>query len=606
MVTRHEVHAPISGSVVTITSDRGMRVTEGETLSIIESMKLEHPVMAPVSGIIDSINRDAGDVVSEGDLLFIIIEQIENSSSVAYESNAVEDLVDRLDEVAVRRHLTTDGARADAVDRAHSRGRLTAREKVSMLVDDGTFREYGTFVIAAQRARRSTRDLIENTPADGLISGVATINAGQVSNAVRTVVLAYDFTVLAGTQGAQNHRKTDRLLDIASRERLPVVLFADGGGGRPGDTETPGKAGLDVPTFASFARLSGSVPLIAIVSGYCFAGNAVLAGLCDVIIATRNAHLGIGGPAMIEGGGLGVVPPDGIGPVSIQSPNGVIDVVVDDDATAVQTAARYLAFFQGTLADWEAPDQTPLRSVIPANRRRVYEVRTIVDTIADRGSALELRKDFGRSIVTTLMRVEGRSVGVLASDPGHGGGALDTDSSDKAARFVRLCDAFGVPIVSLIDTPGIMVGPAAESEATVRHASRLFVAGANASVPIMAFVVRRGYGLGAMAMAGGGFKETSFTVAWPSATVGPMGIEGSVTLGYRKELETMDDSTERDRRYNELVADAYDDGTALNAATWFDVDEVIDPVDTRAWIASTLRTASTGRDGKDTLMLDTW
>lgn len=574
---------------------------------MIESMKLEHPITAATAGTVGTVHVAIGDVVSEGDVLLGLHHAEHVTEPDSAQPDLLPDRSARLVEVTVRRDLTTDAARPEAVERIHSMGRSTAREKIEALTDHGSFREYGTFVIAAQRARRTIDDLVSNTPADGLVTGIGTINA-EVFDVVdtRAAVLAYDYTVLAGTQGAQNHRKTDRMLEIARQRDLPLVIFADGGGGRPGDTETTGKSGLDLSTFAAFARLSGKVPLVSVVSGYCFAGNAVLAGMCDVIIATQDAHIGAGGPAMIEGGGLGIVEADQIGPVSTHAPNGVIDVVVPDDDAAVAAAKAYLAFFQGSKAEWVVPDQLQLRTSIPDNHKRVYDVRQIVTTIVDDLSVFELRRDFGRSIVTALARIEGRSIGIIASDPGHMGGAIDADASDKGARFMQLCNAFDIPILSLVDTPGIMVGPDAEKDATVRHASRLFLAGANADVPVMAVITRRGYGLGAMALAGGGFKETAFTIAWPSATIGPMGLEGAIQLGYRKELEAIQDPHERERRYDDLVAAAYDDGKALNAATWFDVDEVIDPADTREWIATFMRgrppTRTWGRAG----FVDTW
>lgn len=601
-----QLQAPLTGTIITVDVAAGDVVSAGTRVCLIESMKLEHPVTAPVAGTVTHVHVSPGLTVTEGDVLVEIAPGTEvpatREADVPNDEHGAE-----LAEVEERRHKTTDAARPEAVERIRSLGGRTAREKVEALVDGDTFHEYGTFTIAAQRARRSMDELIERTPADGLVTGIASVNGDLFSPAASLVaVLAYDITVLAGTQGVMNHKKTDRLLDIARERRLPVVLFADGGGGRPGDTETITKTGLDVPTFAAFARLSGSVPLIGIVSGYCFAGNAILAGMCDVIVATQRAHIGAGGPAMIEGGGLGVVAPDAVGPVDVQYPNGVIDILVEDDASAIEAVKRYLAYFQGSVGVWEAPDQVPLRSAIPSNHRRAYDVRSIISTLADTDSVLELRGAFGRSIVTALARVEGVPVGVMANDPSAGGGAIDSDAGDKGARFIQLCDAFGIPVLSLVDTPGIMVGPDAEREATVRHASRLFVAGANARIPIMAVITRRGYGLGAMAMVGGGFKESVFTIAWPSATLGPMGLEGAVRLGYRRELEAIDDPDERATEYDRLVASAYEDGKALNAATWFDVDEVIDPADTRSRIATILRSSDSERDRGQRPHIDTW
>jgi acetyl-CoA carboxylase carboxyltransferase component len=586
-----DLRSPITGTVVAITAQIGAAVSAGDTVCVVESMKLEHLVTTHVSGAILRLGIRVGDIVSEGEILASV--DVSASSDAAPSDRATPVVLPHpdIDELYDRRIVVSDDGRPDAVARMHDAGKLTAREKVSLLLDGNDAFEYGAFAIAAQRARRPLEHLITHTPADGLVTVVGSINADLfASEDSLAAVLAYDTTVLAGTQGVQNHRKTDRLLDIAAQRSLPIVLFADGGGGRPGDTETVGRSGLDVPTFASLARLSGAVPLVAIVSGYCFAGNAILAGMCDVIIATSGAHIGAGGPAMIEGGGLGTVSPDEIGPPDMHAATGVIDVLVEDDAAAVATARMYVGFFQGRVGSWQHADQSTLRMSIPREQRRAYDVRSIIETISDADSVLELKRAYGRAMITSLARVEGSPIGILANDPMHTGGAIDAAAADKGRHFLELCASFDIPVVSFIDTPGIMVGADAEREATVHHASRLFVAGAQTGTRLMAVVTRRGYGLGAMAMAGGGFKETTFTVAWPSATIGPMGLEGAVTLGYRRELDAITDDAARQERYNELVAAAYDDGKAINAATWYDIDEVIDPADTRKWIAAFLRT----------------
>jgi acetyl-CoA carboxylase carboxyltransferase component len=407
----------------------------------------------------------------------------------------------------------------------------------------------------------------------------------------RCIVMSYDYTVLAGTQGLQNHRKKDRLFEIAARDRLPVVLLAEGGGGRPGDTDGSGVAGLDCRAFEYFARLSGLVPLVGIVSGYCFAGNAALLGCCDVVIATAGTSLGMGGPAMIEGGGLGVYHPADVGPLEVQVRNGVVDVAVEDEAEAVLVAKRYLGYFQGASKDHEHADQRLLRTLVPENRLRVYDVRAVIETLADVGSTLELRRGFGAGMVTALARVDGRPLGVVANNPMHLAGAIDADGADKAARFMQLCDAHDLPILFLCDTPGIMVGPDVERRALVRHAARMFVVGASLSVPFFTIVLRKGYGLGAQAMAGGSFHAGRFTVAWPSGEFGGMGLEGAVKLGFRKELAAIDDPAERRRRFDEMVAHMYEVGKAVNVASHFEIDDVIDPADSRRWILSALDAA---------------
>jgi acetyl-CoA carboxylase carboxyltransferase component len=475
------------------------------------------------------------------------------------------------------------------VRRRRARGQRTARENLDDLCDPGTLVEYGPLAVAAQLTRRPLEELVERTPADGLVCGLAEVNGARVgADRARTAVLAYDATVLAGTQGATNHRKKDRILEVALRKRLPVVLFAEGGGGRPGDVDVLSVAALDVPAFGLLARLSGTVPLVGIASGRCFAGNAALLGCCDVVIATEDATIGMGGPAMIEGGGLGSYAPEEVGPIDVQTANGVVDVRVADEAEATDVARRYLSYFQGPVADWTAPDGRALRHAVPERRTRAYDVHAVLEALADVGSVLELRAGYGASVVTALVRIEGRPYGLLANDPRHLGGAVDSVAADKAARFLGLCDAHGLPVVSLVDTPGFMVGPDAERTGSVRRMSRMFLVGANVSVPLCAIVPRKAYGLGAMAMCGGSTLAPLATVGWPTAELGAMGLEGAVKLGFRKELDAIEDPDERQARFDAMVELSYERGKGVSVATMFELDDVIDPVDTRAWIAATL------------------
>jgi acetyl-CoA carboxylase carboxyltransferase component len=485
-----------------------------------------------------------------------------------------------LSELRARLAATTDGARPAAVERRRKTGQRTVRENIADLVDAGSFVEWGGLALAAQRQRLSLPELVAASPADGLVCGIGTV-AGA-----RTMVLAYDYTVFAGTQGVMGHKKLDRMLGIAAQEKLPVVLFAEGGGGRPSDTDWPTIAGLDTPSFLAFAQLSGSAPLVGIVSGRCFAGNAALVGCCDVIIATENSNLGMGGPAMVEGGGLGQFAPEEIGPIGVQSANGVVDVRVADEAAAVAAAKQYLGYFSGNgaRADFRCADQTLLRTALPERRRRAYKIRPVIETLVDSGSLFELRQGFGAGIVTALVRVAGHPLGLIANNPHHLGGAIDADAADKAARFMQLCDVYGLPILSLCDTPGFMVGPKAETTALVRHVSRLFVVAGSLRVPLLTIVLRKGYGLGAMAMAGGHFHAPLFTVAWPTGEFGGMGLEGAVRLAMKRQLEAIADEAEREALFASLVAQAYERGKAINMAAQLELDGVIDPAESRTWI----------------------
>ncbi len=520
-------------------------------------------------------------------------------ASSAVTSPAVpDDVRPELAELRIRAAATLDAARPDAIARRRKTNQRTARENVSDLVDPDSFAEYGGLALAAQRARLTLDQLIAQSPADGLVTGTATIGGARV------MVLAYDYTVFAGTQGGMSHKKLDRMLALAAEHALPVVLFAEGGGGRPNDTDMPLVAGLDTTSFRAFAALGGLAPRIGIVSGRCFAGNAALLGLCDVVIATEDSSIGMGGPAMIEGGGLGTFSPEEVGPIDMQVKSGVVDVRVRDEAEAVAVAKRYLAFFTHASAAWTCADQTVLRTMIPPERRRAYKVRPLIEALVDTGSLLELRRDFGLAAVTALARIEGRPVGIVANSSQHLGGALDSDASDKLARFMALCDAFTVPIVSLCDTPGFMVGPKAEATGLVRHASRLFAVAASLRVPYFTIVLRRGYGLGAQAMAGGHFHAGAFTISWPTGEFGAMGLEGAVRLSLRKQLEALPDDAARDALVAEAVGVAYERGKAISMASYLELDGVIDPADTRAWIVRGMIAA--GPTPRSRRFVDTW
>jgi acetyl/propionyl-CoA carboxylase alpha subunit len=608
--TAFELRAPMAGRLVAqeVAADAAAAVSAGAALAVLEAMKMEHVLTAAQACRVLQWSAAVGTQVQAGQLLALLQpsqDELGAEASASSSSAATPAVRADLQRVLDRHELTLDAARPPAVAARHARGQRTARENIAALCDEGSFAEYGALAVAAQSRRRSAQDLIANTPADGMVTGVGSVGAAQFGpEKSRTAVLAYDATVLAGTQGFRNHQKTDRLLGLALQNRLPVVLFAEGGGGRPGDVDMPIVAGLHVPTFASLAGLSGQVPLVGVAAGRCFAGNAALLGCCDVIIATRASNIGMGGPAMIEGGGLGVFKPEQVGPSAVQHGNGVIDVLVDDEEQAVRVARHYLSFFQGRLNDWTAPQAQSLRQVVPANRLRVYDVRQALQHLFDVGSLLELRSGFGAGMVTALARLEGRAVGVLANNPLHLGGAIDAPAADKAARFMQLCNAHGLPLVSLIDTPGFMVGPAAEEQAQVRHVSRMFVVGAALRVPFAAVVLRKGYGLGAMAMAAGSFHAPDATLSWPTGEFGGMGLEGAVRLGYRKELEAVEAGAARDALFKRLLDAQIEAGSALNMAATLEIDAVIDPADTRQRLALLL--ASAPLREQRSRFIDTW
>ncbi|MFP6582218.1 MAG: carboxyl transferase domain-containing protein [Candidatus Hydrogenedentota bacterium] len=606
----YSVRSPMQGTVVEINIAEGDSVHRGQQLLVLEAMKMQHLVTAEKSGIVRRVTVGLDDTIYEDHPLVVIEDaHVDAGDDGVEEEIDLDHIRPDLQEVIDRHRLGLDESRPEAVAKRTKTGHRTARINLAELVDEGTYVEYGALAIAAQRARRDVDDLIRNTPADGMIAGLGSINGALFDDdASRCAVVSYDYMVLAGTQGKQGHKKKDRIFEVARDWMLPIVLFAEGGGGRPGDTDGKGVAGLNCLAFTYFAKLSGLVPMIGITTGRCFAGNAVLLGCCDVIIATKDSNIGVGGPAMIEGGGLGVFRPEEVGPMDVQVPNGVVDIAVEDEAEAVQVAKKYLSYFQGSLDEWECADQRLLRPIIPENRLRVYDIREVIEIIADTDSVLELRRQFGHGIVTSFIRIEGRPVGVIANNPVHLAGAIDRDGSDKGARFMQLCDAFDIPILSLCDCPGIMVGPESEETALVRHASRMFVVGANVTVPMVTVVVRKAYGLGAQAMAGGGFHTPIYTISWPTGEFGGMGLEGAVKLGFRKELEAVEDPHERKELYEQMVAQAYENGKATNTASHFEVDAVIDPKDTRHWIMTAFKSVPTPpkRTGKKRPFVDTW
>ncbi len=604
------VLAPMLGTVVSLEAQTGDLLAAGQPLLVLEAMKMQHLVAAPVGGYLRAVTVAVGDTVYEGHPLAHLAPSADAVAAAAVGTEVDLDAIrPDLAEVLARQAGLLDAQRPDAVARRRATGQRSTRENIADLVDPGSFHEYGGLAVAARRRNTPLDELVATTPADGLVMGLARINGTHFpDDRARVAVVAYDYTVMAGTQGRKGHEKKDRIFKLAEQWRLPLVLFAEGGGGRGSDTDSYTVGALQLDTFHRFARLSGLVPLVGIASGRCFAGNAVLLGCCDVVIATADASIGMGGPAMIEGGGLGVYAPEQVGPLAVQVPNGVVDIAVADEAEAVAVARQYLGYFQGTRSDWQCADQRHLRHVVPPNRLRAYDMRGVVQLLADSGSMLEIRRGFGLGMITALVRIEGRAFGVVANNPAHLAGAIDSPAADKAARFMQLCDAHDIPLLFLCDTPGNMVGPEHEKTALVRHCCRTYLVGANVSVPTFTVVIRKGYGLGALGMAGGSFHASVFTIAWPTGEFGGMGLEGQVKLGQRKRLQAIDDPAERLAEFERLVAEAYERGKALNTASVFELDNVIDPAETRDWVLAGLRSMPTTapRQGKKRAFVDAW
>ncbi|MYD54122.1 MAG: ATP-grasp domain-containing protein [Chloroflexi bacterium] len=582
------LRAPIQGTIIEILVGEGDSVVAGQDVIIMNAMKMEHVLQADIGGIAQEITVSIGDIIWEGHPLVFI--------EPADVGPALDDGAGEIDLDYIRPDLQhnidlhealLDHNREGPVARRHAKGKRTARENIAQLVEGGTWTEYMPLGVAAQRRVRSWEELRRVSPADGLICGIGTVNADLFDNSTAsTAIISYDETVWAGTQGLRGHEKTDRMVETAHRLLTPLVFIAEGAGGRSGDTDAAYTrvAARNVRTFERLAELSGRVPMVSITAGRCFAGNASMLGMCDIIVATEGSNIAMGGPAVIEGGGLGLFLPEELGPMSQQVPNGVVDIFVKDEDEAMAAVKKYLSYFQGRLTEWSAPDQRQLRHVIPENRLRTYDVRKVIDLLADHDSVLELRPEFGIGVVTALIRIEGRSVGVIANNNKHLGGAVDSDGSDKLARFAQICDCWNIPLLTLVDTPGMMVGPEVEKTALVRHCHRVFVSLANLTTPKMTITLRKCYGLGGLAMLAGSTEAGLFNVGWPTSEYGGMNLEAGVKLGARAQLEKIEDLEERTRVYEEMVADAYERGNAVNAATVLESDDVIDPAETRQWI----------------------
>ena len=604
------VGSPIQGTIVSLDVAPGDEVRAGQQVAVVEAMKMEHVIAAEHDGVVRQVTMAEGDVVREGyPIVFVEEAEVTGGATSAAAELDPDYIRPDLAQTYERHAYVLDENRPEAVAKRYGRGYRMPRENIDQLMDDGSFKEYWPLVVARQHRRHDMETLRRNTPADGLIAGIGTVNADLFGEEdARTMLVHYDYTVLAGTQGGRNHYKQDRMFELAHRFRIPLILFGEGGGGRPGDDSGGPGVAFDTHTFTRFSQLSGLVPLISVINGRTFAGNTALVACCDVIIATERTTVAMGGPAMIEGGGLGIYTPEEVGPMSFQVPNGVVDLLAKDEADAVEVAKKYLSYFQGAVEEWEAPDQRRLRHIVPENRLRLYNMKDIIYTLADEGSVLEIREKFGIGVITAFIRVEGQPMGVIANNPHHLAGAIDSDGADKGARFIHLCDAFDIPVLSLMDCPGMMVGPDVERTALVRHCVRMFNAGANLTTPLFGVVVRKAYGLGVQAMCGASSLVGFFTVAWPTAEFAGMNIEGSVKLGYRKELAAIDDAEERRLEFERRVAGAYEGAKAINAGVGGGLDDVIDPADTRSWIASSLKRLPPRqpRTEKKYPYIDTW
>jgi len=587
--------SPIQGTIVQVAVGVGDQVRVGQLVAVVEAMKLQHDIKADKSGLVCAVSMSAGDVVREGyPIVFIQEMDIEGDATETAAALDPNHIRGDLQEMMDRKQRTLDQAHVDLVADWHAKGRRTARENIADLLDSDSFREYGP--------------LAAGQTAGGVVLGVGSVNGDLFGDEYsRVVVAAYDAMNPSGTRNTLGEYKQDRTYELSRRYRLPVVLFSEGMG-RLGNygRKNAGFTNIDTTMFAEFSKLSGLVPLVGVNTGDCFDGNAALLGCCDVIIATENSTIGMGRPDMIEPGSY---TPKDVGAMSFQFPNGVVDILVKDDAAAVAAAKRYLSYFQGPIDQWEARDQRWMRHIIPEDRVRTYDVREIIYTLADEGSVLELRRDFAIGIITALIRIEGKPVGLVANNPIHLAGAIDSEGADKGTRFLQLCDAFDLPVITLMDCPGIMVGPDHESQALVRHSVRMFNTGANLTTAMFGVVIRKAYGLGVQAMCGASSIVPFFTVAWPTAEFAGMNIDGGVKLSSRRELMAIEDPEERKKAYERKVAQAYEGARAVNSGgNAYGIDDIIDPADTRSWIIRGLKSLPPMpvRTEKKRPYIDTW
>jgi propionyl-CoA carboxylase beta chain len=509
-------------------------------------------------------------------------------------ANEAPDMRALLSEMEARRLSVQDSVRPEAVARQRAHGKKTARERIEALCDPGSWREFGALVTAAADTEVS-RDL--DAPADGIVTGLATIDGRWV------VISSQDFTVYGGSSSAIGSLKLARAVDKAISDGLPLIRLLEGGGHRI-------QEGLDARHFSSskgifnaLTQASGWVPVVAAMLGPCFAGPTNHAALADYVVMVRGiATMGMAGPALVKAGTGEDIDKEALGGVGLQvDETGAADLAVDSEAECFAAIRRYLSYLPSNaraplpvVAGDDPPDRRDetLLDLVPANPRKSYDMRRVVGVLADAGSVLEVKPTHARNMVTAFIRMDGRPVGVIANNPLFAAGMLDGNACDKAAHFIAICDAFGLPLVYLVDVPGFAIGSAAERSRMPRRSAKLIHELGNASVPRLSVVLRKGYGLGYVAMCGGRGFGADACYAWPTAEICAMSVEGAVDIAYRKEIKAAADPSQRRA---ELVESFKGRLGALRAAEHFGIDDVIDPRDTRRLIIETLRTAAPRR-----------
>ncbi len=484
----------------------------------------------------------------------------------------------------------SDGARPEAVARQHRRAAMTARERIAALCDPDTFEELGGLV-------REPGDARIDKPADGLVAGMARIEGRWVT------VIAQDFTVQGGSSGVLGSEKIERAALGAMRQGTPLVMLLDGGGHRIQTGQDSRHFALANPLFHDLARMSGWVPMVAAMLGAGFAGPTNYAGLADFVVMVRGQScMGLAGPALVKAGTGEEIDIEALGGAAAQvDRNGLADLGVADEGAALDAVRRFLSYLPSNAQDplpmLPAPAEDPARDeglldLVPANTRKAYDVRRVAALIADEGSLFEVKPTYARNAVTALARLGGRPVGIIANQPMQMGGMLTSPACEKIAHFVAICDAYGLPLVYLIDVPGFSIGSAAEKSQLGRRSAKLIYELGHATVPRISLVLRKGYGLGYFAMCGGRSFDADAALAWPTAEICAMSIEGAVNVAYRKEIER---SPDPEARRAELVAEMRARITPLGGAESFGLDDVIDPRTTRARLIAVLERAPARR-----------
>jgi acetyl-CoA carboxylase carboxyltransferase component len=494
-----------------------------------------------------------------------------------------------LEAVEARRCDGLDQARPRTVERQHALGKMTARERIALLLDEGRFEESGALVEPG-RETFDTENL--EAPGDGVITGFGEIEGRPVA------ICAFDFTIVGGSNGARGEFKVLRVAAQCLQHGYPLIMLLDGGGHRIQEGLDSRHFARGTPIFQSFADLSGWVPIVAAVMGPGFAGPSNFAALADFVTMVENTStMGIAGPALVKAATGETVTKDDLGGAKIQADEaGIADLAACDDAAAVVAIKRYLSYLPSN-AGLPAPriqsadpidrrDET-LLTIVPENTRRAYDMRRVVKAIADEDSIFEIKPTYARNIFTGFCRMEGRPVGIIANQPLHMGGTLTAGACEKGAHFISLCDAFGIALLYLIDVPGFMVGTMAEKTGLARRSGRLIFELGQATVPRISVVIRKGYGLAYIAMAGGRSFDADLCVAWPTAEICAMSVEGAVDVAYRKAIEqaTKDPTVYR----NALIERFRSQLGSLRAVEAYGIDDVIDPRDTRRVVITALR-----------------